>query len=141
MVAVRNWSGADLLDRDTIQALAARNAAGVLLESPQNHSGQAALSNLVEDRKASSSRTTGGGIEAGAVAAGAFGISRGRSAPTRRPAVVTSTRAFEVDEGRSASSAFTLNLRRGGGWSSRFLRFLDFFGSGLIGSGSSSCVE
>ena len=140
MVAVRNWSGADLLERDTIQALAARNAAGVLLESPQNHSGQAALSNLVEDRKASSSRTTGGGIEAGAVAAGAFGISRGRSAPTLNPDEVMSTRAFEVDEGRSASSALTRNFRLGGGWSSRFLRFLDFFGSGLIGSGSSSCV-
>ena len=111
-----------------------------MLESPQNHSGQAARSNRVEDLKASSSRTTGGGAGAGAGAAGAFGISRGRSAPTRRPAVVTSTRAFEVDEGRSASSALTRNFRLGGGWSSRFLRFLDFFGSGLIGSGSSSCV-
>ena len=137
---MRNWSGADLLERDTIQALAARNAAGVLLESPQNHSGQAALSNLVEDLKASSSRTTGGGTEAGAGAAGAFGISRGRSAPTLNPDEVMSTRAFEVDEGRSASSAFTLNLRRGGGWSSRFFLFLLFFGSGLTGSGSSSCV-
>ena len=139
-MAVRNWSGADRFERDTIHAFAARNAAGVFELSPQNHSGQAARSKRVEDLKASSSRTTGGGAGAGAGAAGAFGISRGRSAPTRRPAVVTSTRAFEVDEGRSASSAFTLNLRRGGGWSSRFLRFRDFFGSGFMGSGSSSCV-
>ena len=140
MVAVRNWSGALLFESETIQALAARNAAGVLLESPQNHSGHAARSKRVEDLKASSSRTTGGGIEAGAGAAGAFGISRGRSTPTLNPDEVMSTRAFEVDEGRSASSAFTLNLRRGGGWSSRFFLFLLFFGSGLIGSGSSSCV-
>jgi len=68
-------------------------------------------------------------------------MSRGRSAPTLRPAFVMSTRAFDPPEGRAASCALTRNLRRGGGWSSRFLRFRDFFGSGLIGSGSSSCVE
>ena len=78
---------------------------------------------------------------AGAVATGAAGMSRGRSAPTLRPAFVMSTRAFDVCEGRSASSAFTRNFLRGGGWSSRFLRFRPFFGSGFIGSGSSSCVE
>ena len=143
MVAVRNWSGADLFDRDTIQAFAAKKAAGVLLESPQNHSGHAALSKRVEDLKASPSRTTedDGGAGACAVATGAAGMSRGRSAPMRRPAFVMSTRAFEPPEGRAASRTFTRNFRLGGGWSSRFLRFLPFFGSGLIGSGSSSCVE
>ena len=68
-------------------------------------------------------------------------MSRGRSAPILRPAFVMSTRAFDVCEGRSASSALTRNFRLGGGWSSRFLRFRPFFGSGFIGSGSSSCVE
>ena len=34
-------------------------------------------------------------------------MSRGRSAPTLRPAFVMSTRAFDVCEGRSASSALT----------------------------------
>ena len=142
MVAVRNWSGADLFDRDTIQAFAAKKAAGVFELSPQNHSGHAALSKRVEDLKASPSRTTDddGGAGAG-VATGAAGMSRGRSAPMRRPAFVMSTRAFDVCEGRAASSAFTRNFRLGGGWSSRFLRFRPFFGSGFIGSGSSSCVE
>ena len=141
-MAVRNWSGADRFERDTIQAFAAKNAAGVLLESPQNHSGHAALSKRVEDLKASPSRTTedDGGAGAG-VATGAAGMSRGRSAPMRRPAFVMSTRAFDPPEGRAASRTFTRNFRLGGGWSSRFLRFRDFFGSGLIGSGSSSCVE
>ena len=141
MVAVRNWSGADRFERDTIQAFAAKNAAGVFELSPQNHSGHAALSNLVEDRNASPSRTTedDGGAGTG-VAAGAAGMSRGRSAPTLRPAFVMSTRAFDVCEGRSASRTFTLNFLLGGGWSSRFLRFRPFFGSGFMGSGSSSCV-
>ena len=141
-MAVRNWSGADLLERDTTQAFAAKKAAGVLLESPQNHSGQAARSNRVDERNASPSRTTDddGGAGAG-VATGAAGMSRGRSAPILRPAFVMSTRAFDVCEGRSASSALTLNFLRGGDWSSRFFRFRPFFGSGFIGSGSSSCVE
>ena len=105
-MAVRNWSGADLFERDTIQAFAAKNAAGVFELSPQNHSGQAARSNRVEDLKASPSRTTedDGGAGAGAVATGAAGMSRGRSAPTLRPAFVMSTRAFDPPEGRAASS-------------------------------------
>jgi len=140
-VAVKNWSGADRLERDTIQAFAAKKAAGVFELSPQNHSGHAALSNLVEDRNASPSRTTDDGGAGAGVAAGAAGMSRGRSAPILRPAFVMSTRAFDVCEDRSASSALTRNFLRGGGWSSRFLRFRPFFGSGFIGSGSSSCVE